>query len=100
AACARRDTFRSAALRWITPFCAARMISGSAAFTAARAASLLPALIASSALRTAVRMRERRAVLISVRRAMTPAGLRAEDVLAIGIVRSNSGALEQPKFQL
>jgi hypothetical protein len=31
AACARRATLRFAALRWITPFCAARMISGSEA---------------------------------------------------------------------
>src|SRR5205807_6891048 len=95
-ACARRETLRFAALRWITPFCAARMISGAAAFTAATAASLLPVLIASSALRTAVRMRERRAVLTLVRRAMTRVALRAELVLAMSVVRSEIGALEQP----
>src|SRR6478736_9631982 len=67
----------------MTPFCAARMISGSAALSAASAAALSPEAIASSTLRTEVRMRERRAVLISVRRAITRVALRAEDVLAI-----------------
>src|SRR5947199_2275215 len=59
------------------------MISGSAALRAASAVVLSPEAIASSTLRTVVRMRERRAVLISVRRAITRAALRAEDVLAI-----------------
>src|SRR4051794_18294317 len=62
------------------------MISGSAAFNAAAAAALSPEAIASSTLRTVVRMRERRAVLMSVRRAMTRVALRAEDVLAIDFV--------------
>src|SRR6185295_7410189 len=78
-----RETLRLAALRWTTPFCAARMISGSAAFRAASAAALSPEAIASSTLRTELRMRERRAVLMSVRRAITRAALRAEEVLAI-----------------
>src|SRR5947207_15958024 len=59
------------------------MISGSAALSAASAAALSPEAIASSTLRTELRMRERRAVLISVRRAITRAALRAEEVLAI-----------------
>src|SRR6188474_3411550 len=90
--CARRETLRFAALRWTTPFCAARMISGSADFSAASAAALSPAAIASSTLRTEVRMRERRAVLTAVRRAITRAALRAEEVLAIVSVRSVRGA--------
>ena len=84
--CARRETFRFAVLRWITPFWAARMISGAAAFRAAAAAALSPEAIASSTLRTVVRMRERRAVLMSVRRAITRVALRAEDVLAIDVL--------------
>src|SRR6185436_10999447 len=83
AACARRETLRFAALRWMTPFCAARMISGSADFSAASAAVLSPEAIASSTLRTVERMRERRALLTSVRRAITRVALRAEDVLAM-----------------
>src|SRR5262245_52718299 len=59
------------------------MISGSADFSAASAAALSPDAIASSTLRTEVRMRERRAVLTAVRRAITRAALRAEEVLAI-----------------
>src|SRR5947209_4073975 len=80
------------------PFCAARMISGSAAFSAAAAAALSPEAIASSTLRTELRMRERRAVLMSVRRAITRVALRAEDVLAIDFV-SECEPLMRPAFQ-
>src|SRR4029079_10808816 len=59
------------------------MISGSAALSAASAAALSPEAIASSTLRTEVRMRERRAMLMSVRRPITRVALRAEVVLAI-----------------
>src|SRR5262249_56142110 len=97
--CASRDTLRFAALRWITPFCAARMISGSAAFNAAAAAALSPEAIASSTLRTEVRIRERRAVLMSVRRAITRVALRAEDVLAIDFL-SGLRAAVRPAFQV
>src|SRR3954447_9715589 len=62
------------------------MISGAAAFSAAAAAAASPEAIASSTLRTEVRMRERRPVLMSVRRAITRVALRAEDVLAIDLV--------------
>src|SRR5262249_47959660 len=90
----RREIFRFAALRWITPFWAARMISGSADLTAASAAALSPDLIASSALRTAVRMRERRAELTLVRRAITRAALRADEVLAIRVFPYRAQRLE------
>ena len=62
------------------------MISGAAAFSADAAAVLSPEAIAYSTLRTEVRMRERRAMLISVRRAITRVALRAEEVLAIDVV--------------
>src|SRR5437588_8312786 len=55
-----RETLRFAALRWITPFWAARMISGAADFNASAAAVLSPEAIASSTLRTEVRISERR----------------------------------------
>ena len=44
------------------------MISGWAAFSASAAAAWSPVAIASSTLRTKVRIRERRALLISARR--------------------------------
>src|SRR6266536_3546587 len=80
-----RETLRFAALRWITPFWAARMISGAADFNASTAAVLSPEAIASSTLRTEVRISDRRDLLTSVRRAMTRAALRAEEVLAIDV---------------
>src|SRR4051812_7212951 len=96
-----RDTLRSAALRWITPFWAARMISGAADFKAAIAAVLSPEAIASSTLRTEVRMSERRDLLISVRRAITRAALRAEEVLAIdGSSVGRAGQFGRPPSQV
>src|SRR5262245_52087070 len=59
------------------------MMTGSASFSAATACSRLPAAIASSTLRTKVRMRERRPLLISVRRAITRAAFLADFVFAI-----------------
>src|ERR1700736_1036030 len=88
-----RDTLRFAALRCTTPFWAARMISGSADFKASTAAVLSPEAIASSTLRIVVRMSERRDLLTSVRRAMTRAALRAEEVLAIDVCPWVRGAM-------
>ena len=64
-------------------FCAERIITGSASLSAASALLRSPAEIASSTLRTKPRMRERRALLISVRRAILRVALRAELVLAM-----------------
>src|SRR5262249_56440505 len=83
----RREPLRLAVLLWITPFGAARMISGWATFSAASALLRSPAAIASSILPTALRRRERRALLISVRRAIWRVALRADDVLAIRVSR-------------
>src|SRR5437588_2802752 len=65
------------------PFCADRMMAGSASFSAAVALPRSPAAIASSTLRTKLRNWERRALLIAVRRAILRVALRAELVLAI-----------------
>jgi len=65
------------------PVRAARIRAGSAATSAACAAVLLPLEIASSTLRKDERMRERRALLISVRRAILRVAFLADLVLAI-----------------
>src|SRR5215470_12079540 len=70
----------------MTPFWAARMITGSASLSAAWARVRSPVAIASSILTTAVRKRERRALLMIVRRAIWRVALRAELVLAIRFV--------------
>src|SRR5262249_46128815 len=83
----------------MTPFCAARMISGSASFRAASARLRSPAAIASSILPTALRRRERRDLLISVRRAIWRVALRADDVLAmrsLGILERGGGHGTEP----
>src|SRR5436305_9970195 len=67
----------------MTPFWAARMITGSASLSAAWALVRSPVAIASSILTTAVRRRERRDLLTIVRRAIWRVALRAELVLAI-----------------
>src|SRR5580704_1597896 len=82
----KRETLRLALFLATTPFWAARMISGSAARSAASAAVLSPAVIASSTVRTKPRMRDRRALLITVRRAILRVAFLADDVLAIGSV--------------
>src|SRR5688572_27552822 len=79
----RRDTLRRAALRSNTPFCEARMMIGSASLRAAAALVWSPEAIASSTLPIEVRSCERRALLISVRFAMTRVALRAELVFAM-----------------
>src|ERR1700730_9740252 len=80
---ASRETLRLALLRGTPPFCAARMSSGSAALIAATALFLSPDAIASSTFRTKPRIRERRARLMMVRRAIFRAAFFAELVLAI-----------------
>jgi hypothetical protein len=65
------------------PFCAPRMSSGSAALRAASAAALSPALSASSTLRTDVRTRLVRSLLMTARRAATRVAFFAELVFAI-----------------
>src|SRR5690606_11796026 len=81
--CARRETLREAVLRCRTPLPAARISSGWAALKAASAAALSPAAIAASTLRTQVRTREIRLLLIAVRRAILRAAFLAEVVLAM-----------------
>jgi hypothetical protein len=78
-----RDTLRLAAFGWITPFCEARMITGSASFNAAAALLRSPEAKASSTLPKVVRRRERRDLLIAVRRAMTRVAFLAELVFAM-----------------
>jgi hypothetical protein len=65
-----RETLRCAALRCSTPFLAPRTSAGSAAAIAASAPARSPAEMASSTLRRAVRTRDRRDLLIAVRRAI------------------------------
>lgn len=90
----RRETFRDAVFLWTIPFCAERIRTGSTTFIAVSAAALLPDAIASSTPRTVDFMRERRLLLVSVRRIATRAARFAEDVLAISA--SFSGTRLQP----
>jgi hypothetical protein len=83
--CVRRETFRLADFLWRMPFRAARISDGSAATSAARAAVLSPLEMASSTSRSEVRMRERRALLIVVRRAILRVAFLADLVLAIDV---------------
>src|SRR5262249_1425043 len=80
-----RDTFRCAELRCTMPFCAARINAGSASAIAAVARPRSPAAIASSTLRIAERMRERRDLLMTVRRAAWRAAFFADFVLAMRV---------------
>src|SRR5262245_58704437 len=90
---ARRDTLRLAVLECTTPFCAERMITGSASRSAARATLRLPLAIASSTLRTKLRISERRPLLISVRRVILRAAVRAEGVLGMAVLVLRGGRL-------
>ena len=63
----RRDILRATVFLCITPLVIPRANSGCANFSAAAAASWLPAASASSTLRKKVRIRERRALLMSAR---------------------------------
>ena len=88
------DTLRLAAFLWITPFCAARMIVGSASLSAATALARSPDAIASSIFTTAVRRCERRDLLTAVRRAIWRVAFWADDVLAmqcLGTVSRSNG---------
>src|SRR3546814_1508034 len=67
----------------MTPFVAARWISGWASFRASAATVTSPAAIASSTLRMKPRTRERRALLTAVRLAIVRVAFFAEVVLAM-----------------
>src|SRR4029078_761468 len=80
---ARRETLRDAVLRWSIPFCAVRTMIGSASFNAAASVSFLPESIASSTLRTELRMRLRRVLLAVVRRDVWRTAFFADFVLGM-----------------
>src|SRR5262249_47458873 len=94
---ARRDTLRLAVLECNTPFCAERMITGSASCRAASALPRSPLAIASSTLRTKVRISERRLWLISVRRTILRAALRAEGVLGMAVLVLRAAGWPAPR---
>lgn len=81
---ARRETLRLPRFLWTTPFDTARMVSDSAARRASAAALPSPDAIASSTVRQEDRMRERRALLTAVRRAITRVAFFADFVFAMG----------------
>src|ERR1700761_5114114 len=81
----RRETFRAPVFLCSTPLVTPRMISGSAAFRAARAALASPPVMASSTLRMKPRTRVLRAVLMAVRLAVVRVRFLAEAILGIGI---------------
>jgi hypothetical protein len=83
-----RDSLRDTVLVWVTPFVAARCISGRASRSASPAASLLPLAIAASTFLMKVRIRDLRAALRAVRVFVCRMRLRAEAVLAMCPVRS------------
>src|SRR5882757_3996582 len=80
----RRDTFREPVFLCSTPLETPRMISGSAAFKAARAAVLSPDVMASSTLRIKPRTRVLRDVLMAVRLAVVRTRFLAEAILGMG----------------
>jgi hypothetical protein len=77
-----RETFRAAVLACTIPFCAARMSNGWAARRAAAAAPGSPAAIASSTLRTCVRIWLRRDRLTPARRSILRTAFLADFVFA------------------
>src|ERR1700761_46969 len=79
----RREILREAAFLCTMPFCAARASLGSAALNASAAVFGSLAAIASSTLRTYVRISLRRDLLTSVRRRVWRAAFWADLVLAI-----------------
>lgn len=83
--CVSRETVRRAALRCTMPFRAARMSAGSASAMAESARARSPAASASSTLRMAERIRERRDLLTTVRRAIWRVAFLADFVLAMGL---------------
>src|SRR5450631_2760373 len=80
----RRDTFRDPVFLCSTPLETPRMISGSAAFRAARAAFLSPEVMASSTLRIKPRTRVLRDVLMAVRLAVVRTRFLEEAILGMG----------------
>src|SRR5471030_529861 len=83
----RRDTLREPVFLWSTPLDTPRMISGSAAFRAARAAFGSPEAMASSTLRIKPRTRVLRAVLMAVRLAVVRTRFLAEAILGMGVLQ-------------
>src|SRR6185295_16978734 len=86
--CVSRDTLRLAVFRCTWPWRAARISAGSAFFMASNALLRSPEAIASSTARSVLRIRDRRALLISVRRAILRAAFLAEEVLAMNANRN------------
>src|ERR1700743_1695010 len=76
------------------------MISGSAAFRAARAAVLSPLAMASSTLRMKPRTRVLREVLIAVRLAVVRTRLRDEAILGMGLpgIGKRGGHIARPRI--
>src|SRR5471030_3346403 len=83
----RRDTFRDPVFLCRMPLETPRMISGSAAFRAARAAFLSPEAMASSTLRIKPRTRVLRDVLMAVRLAVVRTRFLEEAILGMGVLR-------------
>src|SRR5215470_19340096 len=79
-----RESLRATAFLWTTLWEAPRISAGCAALNAACASLLLPEAIASSTFFISVRMRETRARLTAVRRAVWRAAFCAEEVFAMG----------------
>ena len=77
------ETLREPVFLWITPFETPRMISGSAAFSAAKAAFMSPEMMASSTLRIKPRIRVLREWLIRVRVAVVRTRFLAEAILGM-----------------
>jgi hypothetical protein len=88
--CVSRDTLRLAVFLCTWPWRAARISAGSACFIASSALLRSPEAMASSTLRSELRIRDRRALLISVRRVILRSALRAEEVLAMNADRNLS----------
>ena len=87
----KRETLRAAVFLWIKPFWAVRASFGSAAFNAAAAFTASPDVMASSTLRTSVRMAERRVLLMAVRLTVRRAAFCADLVLASKVSRECDG---------
>ena len=91
-----RETFRAAVLACTIPFCAARMSIGWAARRAAAAAPGSPAAIASSTLRTCVRIWLRRDRLTLARRSILRTAFLADFVFATKKYPGHGPTRERP----
>src|SRR5579872_7385784 len=96
----KRDTFRAPVFLCSTPLETPRMISGSAAFRAARAAALSPLVMASSTLRIKPRTRVLRAVLMAVRLAVVRTRLRDEAIFGMGFPGKRGGHIALTEFKV